>query len=972
MSQSPNAASEAEPRGQSGHRQSGLRPERFAARVLPWLIGAGALLVYALTLNPWVSLHSLGTVARVSGWSWRPELQQPLTFLVLYPFGLLPELWRPLALNLLTAACAGLVLALLARSIALLPHDRTHNQRMREESEFSTLSTRTAWMPPVLAAIACGLQLTFWEHATSITAEMIDLLVFACIIRGLLEFRIDHRAGWLSSAVFLYGASLAESWTMIAYLPAFLFALLRVAGLSLFSFRMLTRLTLWGLAGLSLYLLLPLLHSFSSVNHIDLWAGLRAELKLQKDALNYFPRPALGVLALTTLLPLLAISVRWRGHAAHSGDDNRLTAFLIGAMFHFVHALFLAASLWIMLDPPFSPRHMAEGVPLLSQYYLSALVVGYCAGYFLLIGAARVPQPVSALTLLASWLLLAALPAALVWRNFAQIRTTNGPALREFANELYRGLPVGKSVVLSDSPAQLMLLRGALGAHGQDKDPLLLDTQSLAWAGYHIWMARQFKSRWPVAPPTNALAVIGPGPLLHLVSRFGALEPLLYLHPSFSYVLEAFAARPNGLVQSLIPRPRKAPGPAPDPQAALVNEQYWQALWTHSLQTAAEANKAAPGRAATNPLADRLRLAPEQNRTARFLGAAYARSLNQWAVQLQRLGRWKEASTWLRRAVALDPANLAARINLEYNERYQAGDSRRLNQESTQEQFLDLFAARRNWEAVTDDCGTVDEPTFLFETGRALLARGKDRQAAAELARCAELAPQWLEPKLWLAQAEVGSGDFADALRLADTIQTSGPVPDGAGLAQLLYCRATALQGLGQTNEAAACVDGFVARHPQQAALLSVAVQLHLEGRRYESALALLDQLLKLDPNNPEHLSNKGLAEMQLARTDAAIASFTQALSLTPSNHVARLNRAIAFLRVGQLDAASRDYQELLAVSPNSYKVLFGLAEIAWRRQDTNAALRFYQQCSAFGIPDRTEAEFISRRLDQLQSRPTR
>ena len=80
-------------------------------------------------------------------------------------------------------------LALLARSVALLPHDRTHDQRQKERSEFSLLSIRAAWLPPVLAALVCGLQLTFWENATGCaSAEMFDLLLFAYVIRACWSF----------------------------------------------------------------------------------------------------------------------------------------------------------------------------------------------------------------------------------------------------------------------------------------------------------------------------------------------------------------------------------------------------------------------------------------------------------------------------------------------------------------------------------------------------------------------------------------------------------------------------------------------------------------------------------------------------------------------------------------------------------------------------------------------------------------
>ena len=41
---------------------------RFLTAVLPWVVAAGGLLIYLGTLSQWISLRSLGTVARTSGW----------------------------------------------------------------------------------------------------------------------------------------------------------------------------------------------------------------------------------------------------------------------------------------------------------------------------------------------------------------------------------------------------------------------------------------------------------------------------------------------------------------------------------------------------------------------------------------------------------------------------------------------------------------------------------------------------------------------------------------------------------------------------------------------------------------------------------------------------------------------------------------------------------------------------------------
>ncbi len=141
--------------------------------------GGGSFCVYCLTLNHWVSLFNCQLVAKISGWTWQPEFYNPLFFVVTYPFRWLPAAQIPVALNLFSAVCAALTLGLLARSVAILPHDRTDAQRERERSDFSFLTIRSAWLPPVLAVVVCGLQMTFWEQATNCTPEMFELLLFA-------------------------------------------------------------------------------------------------------------------------------------------------------------------------------------------------------------------------------------------------------------------------------------------------------------------------------------------------------------------------------------------------------------------------------------------------------------------------------------------------------------------------------------------------------------------------------------------------------------------------------------------------------------------------------------------------------------------------------------------------------------------------------------------------------------------------
>jgi tetratricopeptide (TPR) repeat protein len=310
--------------------------------------------------------------------------------------------------------------------------------------------------------------------------------------------------------------------------------------------------------------------------------------------------------------------------------------------------------------------------------------------------------------------------------------------------------------VLSDDLTQLFLLRAELAGQGNQKEALLLDTRALAWSQYQILMASRFKSRWPSAPPTNSLERIEPPRLLDLVSRFSASEQVVYLHPSFGYYFEGFAEQPHGLVHYLTRRGTNTVAhPSLDDLLAAANEKFWQECWAEPLQAIASqiSRNGADSPQGPSPLAKLLHLPPERNQTLIYLGAAYSKDLNDWGVSLQRLERWAEAGVWFDRALELKPDNLSAWINREWNQRRQRGDARRLDLGSLENLIPELLARYRSWQAVLYENGPLDEPTFLFEAARVWLSGGQFRQAATDFARCAELAPDWTEPRLGLAES---------------------------------------------------------------------------------------------------------------------------------------------------------------------------------------------------------------------------
>src|SRR6187399_3202155 len=111
----------------------------FVLTWLPWILGLAALGLYVITLNrslsflpDWTTFFGAASSGvRIAGWSWQPEFFAPAYAAVTFPLHWLPPALAPIAINLFSAACGALVLVQLARSVALLPHDRTRDQRDR-------------------------------------------------------------------------------------------------------------------------------------------------------------------------------------------------------------------------------------------------------------------------------------------------------------------------------------------------------------------------------------------------------------------------------------------------------------------------------------------------------------------------------------------------------------------------------------------------------------------------------------------------------------------------------------------------------------------------------------------------------------------------------------------------------------------------------------------------------------------------
>jgi len=977
--------------------------QRFVARTLPWVIGIAGLVIYLLTLNHWLSFSSLAQTAKVSGWTWHPELSAPLYWLLTAPFKLLPPKLIPIALSSLSAVFGALTLALLARSVTLLPHDRTLAQRERERGPWSLLSIRAAWVPPVFAAIVCGLQLSFWESATngntsgtlSVSSHTLDVLLLAYVIRCLLEYRVDEQDSWLTRAAFVYALGITNDWAMIGFLPLFVIALLWIKGLSLFNPQLLTRMFLCGLAGLSLYLLQPAYYSLAEIGNVPFWAGLRSNLGTQKYMLTLFAteKQILLALGLTSILPILILGIRW---PSFLGDTSATGTALAKLMFHVVHAGLFVACVWVALDPPVSPRNQNLGVPFLSFYYLAALSVGYFTGYFLLVfGTSSLrTRRIAPLTRFSQvlitggvWVLFILVPAILLYRNLPQIRISNGPLLREYADQLVAGLPDEPIVVLSDDLARLTLLEAATVQSGKSKDWLLLWTSALRIPDYHYFLKQKYAKNWPYEPPSNRARPLLDKDVLGLAMGLGENRKLYYLHPSFGYYFELLYPEPNGMVYQLHGYPRDSLIPSPPNEETIKkNKDYWAVASDKTLPNVLKALAITTEGDRPNML-DRffhqLRLKKLPNRDAAVIGSYYSRALNYWGVEEQKLKQFKPASSSFERALELNPDNPAAQLNSSMNQKLQQTGEAPHRPVSA---FEGLLGKYQTLDQLVSENGPVDEPTFCQERGNSFFRNGNYRQSAQQFTRAIELDPVFLEPYLALGLLYTTLDMPEPALETLAKARAQPRMDESLRQrrGEVLFVELSARLLANEDDTAAKLVEQALSKAPGDTNLVWAATQAYMgyAGRtntsnRYGQAISVIDQQLDLLPNKSEALLNKGWLLIQMGKFQEAIDPLNRVLetaNLGPElTHRARLNRAIAYLQLGQLAEAQMDYVELQKIYTNSFPVLYGLAEIAYRNKDTKSAVEYYERylkATMSNAASSDEIALVKTRLQELKPGP--
>ena len=879
----------------------------FAVTRLPWAVALGSLVLYLATLHSWISFASLPAVSDVGGWNDLSQSEAPLLYLLTLPLRMLPASMVPTAMNVLAAVFGALTLAMLVRSVALLPHDRTKEQRQREQSAHSLLSLRSNWVPALFAAMVCGLQLSFWQHATAGTGEMLNVLLFAFVIRCLLEYRINHKTRWLSRAVLVYAMGITNNWGMVGFLPLFCVALLWTARMQLFREGLPLKLARNALAGLSLYLLLPVaaVLSGSGENFLDV---LMANLGLQKSFLGslFSQRLMVLVMASTAILPLLLVSIRW---PANFGDTNAAASAITTALLRLVHFLFLAVCIYVAFDHVVSPRKLVNlpqitgiGAPFLTFYYLGALSTGYFLGYLLLLSGKeevrKWQKPSELGKALNRGLHIGLQVAALVvigvlaWRNAGTILANNkNDVTGTYAKWLTDSLPNGKAILFADNDMspQIQLLQAELARSKSREQAMLIQTHRLASPDYQVRLAKRSNSHWP-APPEEVLDAkrIDDLQILNMLNDVSNKTPIYYLHPSFGYYFEQFYLKPDKGVFRLLPYPSGAD--SLDKPALTTNQVIENSALAEAIGKKFDAEDFSFAKES------------EQLRKNQFLDSLIimgwlSRNLNQRGVDLIRNNQSEAAEKLFLAACKIyrgsPKGNVVAQANLrQANPESDYEFDEELDRLIGDDELLSLSRI----DSTLKTYGPFDLTQACFQLGQNFARKTQIRQAYHELTRAAELAKTLPDPVFFIAEMFV-SYELPDKAklfieRLAKMNEANPFTPDQQ--IKLIRLEAGLLLAASGPDAAEKYLAERLKPHMNSLGGLHTMLAFHLDHDQNTKALALLDNWLKDNPDDLATLTDKGQLLSRLKRYDKAVEVYQSALELANSQDKSNLISMIA------------------------------------------------------------------------------
>lgn len=972
-----------------------------------WLpAGAGviALVLYLITLNPWMTFGNATDVALTGGWAWTVEdnvFNPPLLHLVTTPIRLLPVSIQPYALNVLSSLFMAGAAFFLAWTIRLLPQDRTRDQRVRERSPRGLLSG-PFWWAPVCAGTALFLfQLTVWESATLFSRESINAFIFSVIVWSIFRARIDNPDLYLRITAFMTGIGLANDGGLIGFLPFIGAAFIWLRKKELFQFSVFVPIFGCFITGCILYLLVPIIHPYRGVDDIGYWERLISYLGTQKSYILFrgFRIPNF-FLSLTSVLPVVFATVRW---PSQFGDMTAIGAMATQAIFRVFHLIFLGMAFYVSFDPEFSPRQSgAPGLLYLRYQFLTSLAAGYYLGYFLLLlsrqgETRRKKRPVVSAQLggALAWALTAisvALPLALVWKNIGYIQARNLTPWKPYVQSMADGVTAnssGAGFISSNSifggpSRQLLMLHTLLPAEVSGR-MILMDASPgyLRNPEYHRFLEKKHGDRYPDLPEIDEERNMHSVDAItrHFTSLSADREGY-YLNPTFGMFFEIVKAYPEGASYLLeqYKRDRIAYPVLNDDQKKEMEDfaAFAEDRLVGPLVKAADSNPPQSGGSGSGQ---------RRFTDARLMGILLSGHLNDLGYRLMRSGHYQLARRYFDMSMEVDGDNLCAQIN-KYSstllEKRDAGNERIEWElpEDMKKDINDKLGGIERLEVLLNNYGFVDYPAQTFMLSRTFFENGLPLQGYQFLERTLELQPDDYHYYADGAMFVLNFGRADVARQILERLEKNLPPEElpfedqNLALkirAQIMQMESSRLKAGGKDeeaaekfNEAVSLLRNSAEAEPQRESTLRFLATVYERAGQHDRVIETCTEQLEKFPNDYRALLQLGLAHGFRDEFGEAIEANNRALEINPEFWEAHKNNAFIYSRMGDLDKAIESLKAFRRIKPGYNTGLLEIARLYRSKGDAASAAKYYEEYLLTVMKGSVEALKAQSELEEL------
>jgi tetratricopeptide (TPR) repeat protein len=233
-----------------------------------------------------------------------------------------------------------------------------------------------------------------------------------------------------------------------------------------------------------------------------------------------------------------------------------------------------------------------------------------------------------------------------------------------------------------------------------------------------------------------------------------------------------------------------------------------------------------------------------------------------------------------------------------------------------------------------------NSPHVRFNLGRAYCAKGDLEKARMQFQLAIKLRPDYVAPRVWLAEVERLRGDYGASIQTAE--EALKYQPDNF---QARLIRALALRSMGDSDQARKELVALVQNNPNAIdARLQLGI-LELQQGNYKEAENSFSRCIAFSPPTDVRCV-VGLTQTYNSQKqyDRAMQVLNEAAKKTPSQPEIRTMIANTAVLSGNYDMAVNIYKELLAKEPKSLEIQLRLAETYRRKGDTDLAIENFKK----------------------------